>query len=145
MKDKLFASLKHEYKLLLELISLAEKQQDALVKFNMGELEAIARYQEDAARRLREAEESRIRLLMAWLGAPRNEAAKIRLSALEPHFVNDELREIRRIRAGLRKLLTDLHNINMTNRVLANKARSTVSRILSVFTNGSNHVCNVRV
>jgi hypothetical protein len=145
MQAKLFTFLKHEQQIIKELIAMAELQQKALVEFKLSELERIAQYQENLGRNLREAEEQRIGLLMNWLKAPRKDIVNLRLSALERFFKNEELIELKKLKKSMRNLLNRLHALNTTNRVLSNRAKKTVGDIISVFTNGSNHMCNVRV
>ena len=88
MNSNIFAYLKHEQQLLEEMVSLAEKQQKALIKYDTKMLEEIASYQEVVAKSLRKAEEHRINLIMSWLSVPRQDAAGLKLSALEKHFAN---------------------------------------------------------
>lgn len=145
MLAKLFNYLQFEQQILQELIRLAEKQQTALVKFNVTELEEITSYQEELAKGLRRAEEQRISYIMAWLGISRGEAVKLRLSSLEKGVASEEIQELRTIKRNLTKLVNNLQEMNLTNRVLANRAKSSISTMMSVLTNGRNHVCNVTV
>jgi hypothetical protein len=127
------------------MISLAEQQQKALIKFDTAEIEKITSYQEDISRNFKQTEELRIALLMNWLKISRREATNLHLSTLEEYFHGEELIEIRRMRSDLRTLLSKLNNFNVLNRVLANRARNSVKELLSIFTSGTNHVCNVKV
>ncbi|MFP4528975.1 MAG: flagellar protein FlgN [Candidatus Kapaibacterium sp.] len=145
MQAKLFTFLKHEQQLIKELIAMAELQQKALVEFRLSELEKIAGYQESLAQNLRDAEEQRIRMLMAWLGAQRRDVVNMRLSALEKFFQSEELMELKKLKKSMRAMLERLQALNTTNRVLSNRARKSVQNIISVFTDGRNHVCNVKV
>lgn len=145
MTSNLFTYLKHEQQLLTEIVLLAEKQQKALIQFDSSLLEEIASYQDVVAKSLREAEEHRITLLMAWLKISRREAVSLRLSSLEKHFQKEELSELKHIRTQLRGLLNKLQTTNTMNRVLANRAKNSVKEILQHFTNGTKHVCNVKV
>ncbi|MFP4369934.1 MAG: flagellar protein FlgN [Candidatus Kapaibacterium sp.] len=145
MLDKLMNFLKHEEHLLSELVELAAKQQIALVKFDMRMLEEVSKFQEAVANSLRESEDKRIRFLMSKLGCGRAAAADIRLSQLEKYFEGDELMEVKILRKKLKNLLDRLQDLNTSNRVLANRARSGVAEALSLFTNGRQNVCNVRI
>ncbi len=145
MLAKLFNFLQFEEQLLQELVRLAERQQKALVKFNVKEIEEITSYQEELAKGLRRAEEQRISYLMAWLGISRSEALKIRLSSLEKNSNTDEVKEIRYMKKNISKLVNNLQELNLTNRVLANRAKTSVGTMMNVFTNGQNHICNVSV
>lgn len=145
MTSNLFTYLKHEQQLLKELVSLAEKQQKALIKYDTSLLDEIASYQTVVVKSLRQAEDHRINLLMSWLGISRIEASSLKLSALEKYFKNEELKELKAFRSDLKKLMTQLQSLNSLNRVLTNRARNSVKDILTHFTNSNNFVCNVRV
>lgn len=145
MNSNIFAYLKHEQQLLEEMVSLAEKQQKALIKYDTKMLEEIASYQEVVAKSLRKAEEHRINLIMSWLSIPRQDAAGLKLSALERHFANEELQEIKSIRLTLKSLLNKLQGLNTMNRVLTNRARTSIGEMISHFTHGRNYMCNVKV
>jgi len=82
---------------------------------------------------------------MAWLKIPKAEAAGLKLTSLESHLKKDEINEIRNIRKNLRDLVNKLQQTNITNRLLANRGRASVREILSVFSNGNNVVCNVKI
>lgn len=145
MFANLFTYLKHEQLLLRELVSLAEKQQKALVKFDIRELEDITLYQAEVSKNLRQAEEQRISMLTAALKISRKDAANIALSSLEKYYQAEDLTEIRKLRLELRALTQRLQTLNTMNRVLANRARNSVGEILSLFMRGTNHLCNVKV
>ncbi len=145
MLAKLYNFLQFEQQLLQEMIRLAERQQIALVKFNIVELEEITSYQEELAKGLRGAEEQRISYLMAWFGVSRKEAMSIRLSRFEENLALDELKEIRSIKRKMSKLVNNLQELNLTNRVLANRAKSSISNMMNIISNGRSHVCNVTI
>ena len=145
MLDKLLLYLRHEMSLLGELVKLAEVQQDALIRFNISELEGISAAQDSLSKNLRETEEKRIKLLMNGLNISRREAASLRLSVIENKYEGKELLEIKNLRLCLRDLLTKLNNYNATNRALTNRARASIQNIISVFTNNGSAVCNVKV
>ena len=144
MLPKLLTYLKHEEQLISEMINLSQKQQRALVKYDIQELEQITAYQEETSKYMKEAEEQRINLLMAWLKISKKEAVSMWLSDLENVVHPEELTEVRNIRLSLSKKLNALNALNTTNRLLSNRAKNNVGQMLSVFANG-NHVCNVRV
>jgi flagellar biosynthesis/type III secretory pathway chaperone len=145
MLAKLFNFLQFEQQLLQEMIRLAERQKVALVKFNIKELEEITSFQEELAKSLRQAEEQRIAYLMSWLNISRSEALKIKLSSIEKQFSGNEIKEIRKLKKNLANLVNILQELNLTNRVLANRAKSSVSNMLSILSNGNNYVCNVKI
>ncbi len=145
MLSNLFTYLKHEQMLLSEMVDLAQRLQKALVKLDMVNLEDITTYQSALAKGLREAEEQRINLLTAWLKISKAEAASLKLTSLESRLNKDEINEVRTIRKNLRELVNKLQQTNTTNRLLANRGRASVREILSIFTNGNNVVCNVKI
>ena len=145
MLDKLIKVLVHEKDILNELVGLAEKQQRALVEYDIHTLNDIISYQEALSKNLRETEDNRIRLLMNWLQIPRSEAMKIRLSAIERSLKGGDQENMKRIRMDLKDLTGRFNRSNTINRVLANKGKNSVSQMLSMFKNGRNHVCNVTI
>jgi len=145
MLSNLFQFLLHEKQLLKELIELAERQQKALVEYKIEDLEEITTCQAELSKSLREAEERRLSMLAATLNVTRIDAANMTMTMLERYFDSDELHELRRLKHELRSLTNSLRNLNLVNRVLTNRARRSVSDILSMFRNGFNHVCNVKV
>jgi len=145
MLDKLLRFLVHEKDILNELVGLADKQQRALVEYDINALNEIVSYQEALSKNLRETEEKRIRLLMNWLQISRSEAMKIRLSAIERSLKGGEQENMRQIRSELDDLMNRFKVTNTTNRVLANKGKHSVSQMLAMFKNGRNSVCNVTI
>ncbi|MDQ1265277.1 MAG: Flagellar export chaperone FlgN, partial [Bacteroidota bacterium] len=93
----------------------------------------------------RQAEEQRINMITNWLKISRREAAELRLSYLERIIDRHNAGLIENIKNEMKAMFKSLKEINTTNRVLANRARRTVSHILSSFTNGRNQVCNVKI
>ncbi|MBM2813703.1 MAG: hypothetical protein HW421_465 [Ignavibacteria bacterium] len=145
MTEKLLKFLIYEKEVLAELIRLAEEQQKALVKFDMNRLEKITELQERAAITLKDAEDGRIRFLIAWLGINRKDAHSLRLSSLEHHFKGEDVLKIRFLRKELSKMFAQIREINSTNRVLVYRASRTVTQIITAFSNGRNVVCNVTI
>ncbi len=145
MLAKLFNFLQFELQILQEMVRLAERQKEALTKFNIKELEEITSFQEELAKGLRKAEEQRIAYIMSLFGITRIEALKIRLSSIESRVSSEEAAEIRKFKKSMAKLVNILQELNLTNRVLANRAKSSVATMLGVMTNGNTHMCNVRI
>ncbi len=145
MSDKLFAYLKYEQDLLGELLEVAGRQQQALVNFDIAMLNDVASQQQNLSRALREAEERRLMLIGNLLGLGRAEAQKLTLSSLEKYFTGEEQSEIIKLRKELKRLLENINSVNITNRVLANRARRSVQEVLQIVTNGGNHFYNVKV
>lgn len=145
MLAKLFGFLKYEKQLLAELVELAEKQQKALVHFDMSALNDVSSSQEHLALNLRKVEEQRIDFIMNWLRISRNDAHQMQLSSIESKLQGESHSELKSMRENLKGLIDKLNNLNTTNRILANRAKHSVSQSLSSLTNGSNHVYNVKV
>lgn len=145
MIEKLLLYLKYEEQLIDELVSIAEKQQIALIKYNLPELERLTAYQEETSKLLHQTEESRINLIATWLGLSKKEASSIWLSEIEQKVKTEELAELRQIKKSLSIKINKLSNLNSTNRLLANRARNNVNQIISVISDGNNHLCNVKV
>lgn len=145
MIEKLLLYLKYEEQLIDELVSIAEKQQIALIKYNLTELERLTAYQEETSKLLHQTEESRINLIATWLGLSKKEASSIWLSEIEQKVKTEELAELRQIKKSLSIKINKLSNLNSTNRLLANRARNNVNQIISVISDGNNHLCNVKV
>ena len=127
-----------------ELVELAEKHREALIKFDVADIEKYSVYQEETAKSLNEVEQQRLTYFMTWLGITRVEAMNLHLSQVEPFFKEDEAVQIKVIRNKMKDLLSKLSNYNSINRVLANRARNSVRDILAAFS-GSSNVCNVKV
>jgi hypothetical protein len=145
MEHKLFGYLQYEYQLLQEMIRLAERQQVALVKYHISELSEITSFQEALIKSIRDAENKRISYLMEWMGIGMKEATELQLSAIIERIKDDSIcSEIKNIRSELRKSIERLYNLNATNRLLTNRARTNVKDIIGYITGGKN-VCNVEV
>jgi flagellar biosynthesis/type III secretory pathway chaperone len=145
MENKLFGYLQYEYQLLQEMIRLAERQQVALVKYQISELSEIISFQEALIKSIRDAEKIRIAYLMEWLGISAKEATEMQLSAIIKRIDDEEIiNELKNIRSELRKSIERLYNLNATNRLLTNRARLNVKEMLGFITGGK-AVCNVEV
>lgn len=145
MLTNLFTYLKYEQQILEELVSLAQQQQKALVKFDVSLLEETTSYQEQLLKTLKEAEEQRINFLTSLLKISKKEALNIKLSALEKYFDNDELKELRKLKKEMNILTIKLQNFNTMNRVLANRAKNNVASILNILNNNGSSICNVKI
>ncbi|MCL5990823.1 MAG: flagellar protein FlgN [Bacteroidetes bacterium] len=141
----LLTYLKYEKQLLKEMIVLAQKQQSALIKFNTNELDRITSYQSEVSKSLKQAEEKRIKMLMAMFGVSRVEATNMRLSAIIEKMNKEDVLELETMKGEMNSLIGNLQHFNTLNRVLSNRARNSVREILTILTNGTNNVCNVKV
>lgn len=145
MLTKLFTYLKHEQQLLKQLVSLAEKQQKALINFNATELEKVTAMQEEISKSIETAEEYRIRLLITTFNLSRKDALKLKLSSIASIMDQDEKAALQSMKESIRDLIIKLHTLNKLNRTLAIRARNYVKEALGVLTNGTNQVCNVKI
>ncbi|MCX6155577.1 MAG: flagellar export chaperone FlgN [Candidatus Kapabacteria bacterium] len=145
MLETFYKILKHELQLLDKLINLAENQQESLVKYQHSRLFEIASAQELLMKQMRLAEENRISFMIKWLNIQRKDASEIKLSNLEKAIPAADLNVFHQLQDALKKSIEKLNFLNTLNRVLANRARYSVQQIISIFTNGNNHVCNVKV
>lgn len=141
----LLTYLKYEKQLLKEMVVLAQKQQSALISFNTNELDKITTHQSEVSKSLKQAEDKRIKMLMSMFGVSRVEATNMRLSAIIDDMNKEDVHELETMKGEMNTLITNLHQFNTLNRVLANRARSSVREILTILTNGTNNVCNVKV
>ncbi|MPM94460.1 hypothetical protein SDC9_141606 [bioreactor metagenome] len=145
MEEQLYSCLQFEQQLLQEMIRLANKQQTALVNYHISELSEITSYQDALITHIRKAEENRIVLLMRWLKINRKEASELKLSDLEKIIVNQEIAtEMEQIRKSLSEMIEQLQNLNATNRLLTNRARTNIKEMIEYITRG-NSVCNMEV
>ncbi len=145
MIEKLLLYLKYEEQLIDELVSISEKQQNALIKYNLPELERLTAYQEETSKLLHQTEDNRINLIASWLGLSKKDASGIWLSEIEQKVKTEEVAELRQIKKSLSIKINKLSNLNSTNRLLANRARNNVNQIISIISDGNNHLCNVKV
>ena len=116
-----------------------------MIKSERRLLETITKQQEETAQKLRKAEENRLNLLMNLYNCTRIQARQIRLSEVEKSFEGEEKEKVAELRTTLNEQMEKLSQINMTNRVLANRARINLGEILGAFVSGNNNVCNVKV
>ena len=145
MEDKLFGYLQHEYELLQQMIRNAERQQVALVKYQITELNEIISFQDALIKSIRDAEKTRISYLINWLKIGITEATEMPLSVIIDKFDNEEvIDKLKSIRSELRKSIERLYNLNATNRLLTNRAKINVKEILGYITGGK-AVFNVEV
>ena len=145
MLNQLFSHLNHEFELLTRLSEMADRQQEALIRFDTSRLDDISSVQFELSRDLRAAEEHRLGIISNWLGISRKEALKMTLSDVLGHLSADDSKEMVNMKKNLNAIVSKLYNINLLNRVLANRAKNSINEILCHYTNGSNRVCNVTI
>ncbi|MCO5250594.1 MAG: flagellar protein FlgN [Candidatus Kapabacteria bacterium] len=145
MLSKLITYLKYEEQLLKDLFNLAERQQNALVKMKLEDINDITSLQDEISGNLRKAEDNRLTIIANWLKITKQKAAQIKLSELAKMCNKNEAQEIENLKDSMDLLIAELHSINTSNRVLTNRARHSVKEMIDILTNGTNNVCNVRV
>lgn len=145
MLKKLLEQLRQEEKLISDLLMLAGKQQRALLDYDMVSVGKLALAQESVARKLKIQEEERIKLLMDWLELGRKDALSIKLSMIEQKLSGDAMTMIRAYRESLKTKISDLHETNKANQILANRGKKSVGQMVGLFTSGNSRVCNVVV
>lgn len=145
MIEKLMVYLRYEEQLLEELVGLAQEQQKALVLLNLTDLDYISRKQEEMLANLKQAEDARIKFMMDWLKITRTSASKMTMSQILNFSDKNNYSVLQLMQESMNSLSNQLVNLNMANRVLSNRAKNSVTELISILTNGTNNVCNVRV
>ncbi len=145
MEQQLYRYLQFEQQLLQELVRLATRQQTALANYNIAELEEITSFQNELIKNVRIAEEKRIDLLMSWMRIGRRDAVNLKLSLIKKHVENPDISTaIRELQKSLRSLIEQLQVLNTTNRLLTNRARTSIKEMMEMIT-GGNSMCNVKI
>ncbi|MFA7626075.1 MAG: flagellar export chaperone FlgN [Candidatus Kapaibacterium sp.] len=145
MIEKLMVYLRYEEQLLEELVGLAQEQQKALVLLNLTDLDDISRKQEEMLSNLKQAEDARIKFMMDWLKITRTSASKMTMSQILNFSDKNNYSVLQLMQESMNSLSNQLVNLNMANRVLSNRAKNSVTELISILRNGTNNVCNVRV
>lgn len=145
MVDKIIQVVELEKTLLNELLEIVMKQQSALVKLKITELVELSNYQEEISKKIRSLELTRLNMVASYLSISRSEAASITMSELAKYVNHDDSNKLIELRNSMKELHTKLYNGLLTNRLLSNRAKVSFSNILSVVTNGSNQIYNVKI
>jgi len=145
MINKLKIFLEYEQEILVSLVQLAESQRNALIRYNISELELVTAQQAELSKKLRQAEEQRISLLMTWLNLQRKEALEMQMSKLAENLDGEDKRFIIIFKERFTLIVEKLSALSVLNRLLANRAKNNVGELLAFLTNGTNHVCNVKI
>lgn len=145
MDSKLMTFLEYEINNLNELLSLAEKQQEALLKFDINQLENITLKQNELSNNLKLIEEQRLNYIMVKFGMTRKQASSTTMTSLEKMTDFESSEKLKILKKTISSMLSKLNQFNSLNRVLAHRALNNVNFILSNFSNGSSFVCNVKV
>lgn len=145
MIDKLMIYLRYEEQMLQDLVDLAKEQQRCLVTLNLQNLDDISQKQEELILNLKRAEEARINFLSDWLKITKTSASKMTMNQILNFSDQNNYSVLLLMQESMKTLTNQLVNLNLSNRVLSNRAKHSVSELISVLTNGTNNVCNVRV
>lgn len=145
MINKIIQIVELEKALLEELLKIVQKQQVALVKLKITELAELSNYQEEISKKIRSLELSRLNMVASFLGITRSEASSITMSELSRYVNHNEGVQLLKYRDEMKEVHTRLYNGLLTNRLLANRAKVSFSNILSLVTNGTNQIYNVKV
>ena len=145
MKDVLINYLRAEKYLLEQLVALSDKQKDALVKYDISGLESITLKQWELSKEIKQVEEQRITLVSSWLGIKKTDAMRLKLSDVINIMKEDDNSILTILKNEFKALLSKLQTNQSLNRVLASRARNSLGELLHIMTNGSNHVCNVKI
>lgn len=145
MFSKFITFLKFEEQLLSELVRLAQRQQLAIVKNDIREIQEINSYQMELNKNLLKAEEDRFLILTNWLKINKSDSRKIKLSDVKKYINKEEAKELQRIQKNFELLINQLFTLNNTNRMLINRARINIKEMIDYITNGTQNVCNFKV
>ncbi|MBX3045303.1 MAG: flagellar protein FlgN [Candidatus Kapabacteria bacterium] len=145
MIERLMIYLRYEEQLLQELVDIAKEQQRALVTLNLGDLDDISQRQEELLSNLKRAEDARIKFMMEWLNITRTSAAKMTMTQILNFSDSENYSVLALMQDSMNSLTNQLFNLNLSNRILSNRAKHSVTELISVLTNGTNNVCNVKV
>ncbi|MGQ9818535.1 MAG: flagellar protein FlgN [Candidatus Kapaibacteriales bacterium] len=135
--------LEEEYQLLNQILKQMELQKQAMIKYDISEVEREANILLDLIRKLKILEDTRINLLARDFKLSKREASKIKMSKVIENFPHNE--KIQKIHNEFSKLVPSIIAINSINNLLANRALNSLSEIMSFLSNGSNSVCDVKI
>lgn len=146
MEEQLFDFLNKEKELLEKLVFLSNKQKEALINYEIQKVESISNDLHLVTVKLKEMEERRIRYFMSKYSLKRSEALELTISKLEDNLEQEKLLAVKRFRISMKNLSNELETLNNTNKILINRARKSVSKIVnSLDIQDGRKVCNVVV
>ncbi len=143
VNSELLELLKKEALLLEEVLKLSEKQQKALVDFDIKKVERITYLLEQASNELNYATKQRVSFVADALHLDPYETKSLKLSEYEDIFELDGKAE--EIKSLFREKTKAMYSINAVNRMLANRASHSIRDMLAIMMNGNRKVCNVRI
>lgn len=146
MDEKFIDFLKREKELTEKLLMLSNRLREALMSQRQDLVEKISQDQHLITAKLKEMEERRLRYMVSKLSISRVEASQLRLSEIEKTVESENKIDLRRIRIAMKKIVAELQEVNTTNRLLSNRAKTSVSNIISVLNSRNGRkVCDVKV
>ena len=146
MEEQLFDFLNKEKELLEKLVFLSNKQKEALINYEIQKVESISSDLHLVTVKLKEMEERRIRYFMSKYSLKRSEALELTISKLEDNLEQEKLLAVKRFRISMKNLSNELETLNNTNKILINRARKSVNKIVnSLDIQDGRKVCNVVV
>ncbi|MCB0701851.1 MAG: flagellar export chaperone FlgN [Candidatus Kapaibacterium sp.] len=146
MDEKFIDFLKREKELTEKLLMLSNRLREALMSQRQDLVEKISQDQHLITAKLKEMEERRLRYMVSKLSISRVEASQLRLSEIEKTVEGENKIDLRRIRIAMKKIVAELQEVNTTNRLLSNRAKTSVSNIISVLNSRNGRkVCDVKV
>ncbi len=145
MMDKLIEILKREEKLLSELLKTSESLREGLINYGIDAIETLSGKQEEISKSIWHIENERLDCVADIMGISKNEAMGKPLSEIIDSVAGEDRGTLKALRKNLGRLMDRTNEINVFNKVLANRGRRGVSGILQAFSGESNQVCNVKI
>lgn len=146
MDEKFVDFLQREKELTEKLLMLSNRLRDALMSQRQDLVEKISQDQHIITAKLKEMEERRLRYMVSKLSISRVEASQLRLSEIEKTVEGENKIDLRRIRIAMKKIVSELQEVNTTNRLLSNRAKNSVTNIISTLNSRNGRkVCDVKV
>lgn len=140
LHKELIELLNIERELLEQVVSQAERQQQALIRFESEKIESIAREQARLSQRMTECELQRFKLMSVTLGITLREAQQYTLSQLTEHVPTEYADTLVRLRTQMSLLVNKLQFLNSVNRILALRGRNSVRETLEFIRREKVHV-----
>jgi hypothetical protein len=141
--NKFTELLQKEYELLKQMLTLAEEQQTALIRYDIGAIERTTLKLNEVTREMKQCEDERINFLIKELKLNRREALTAKLTDISKKI--DIPAILLEKREEIANAIERLANVSSLNRLLINRALISINEILSTLSNPQNSVCNVRI
>ena len=146
MDEKFVDFLQREKELTEKLLMLSNRLREALMSQRQDLVEKISQDQHIITAKLKEMEERRLRYMVSKLCISRVEASQLRLSEIEKTVEGENKIDLRRIRIAMKKIVSELQEVNTTNRLLSNRAKNSVTNIITTLNSRNGRkVCDVKV